>query len=105
MSKKIVIASDHAGYELKEHIIKNMLDKEFTVKNLGTDDSKSVDYPDYANKLADFMLVNNDYLGILICGTGIGMSIAVNRFKHIRAALCCNQEMVKCQECIMMLIY
>ena len=95
MNKKIVIASDHAGYELKENIIKYMLDKEFIVKNLGTDNNESVDYPDYANKLGDFMLNNNEYIGILICGTGIGMSIAANRLKHIRAALCCNEEMAK----------
>lgn len=91
MTKKIVIASDHAGFALKKYIRTNLQDLDIT--DLGPDDVKSVDYPDYAVKLANFMKKNEDYLGILICGSGIGISIAANRFSHIRAALCVDETM------------
>lgn len=84
---KIVIASDHAGFDLKSEIISYLKSKNIDVVDLGPDTAKtSVDYPDYAKKAVDFVLAEN-CLGILICGTGIGMSISANRFKGIRAAL------------------
>jgi ribose 5-phosphate isomerase B len=95
MSIKIVIAADHAGYDRKSEIIDHLIRKGNQVKDLGTYNNQSVDYPEYAKNLADFMLNNPQYLGVLICGSGIGMSIAVNRFKHIRAALCINTEMAE----------
>ena len=87
----IVLASDHAGYDLKEKIKKYLTNKKLEYVDLGTESNKSVDYPIYANKMADYM-ANNDCKGILICGTGIGMSIAINRHKHIRGALCHNKK-------------
>jgi ribose 5-phosphate isomerase B len=76
------IASDHAGYELKEY-----LKDKYAFIDLGTFNDSSVDYPDYAKKLCKYVLKERS-LGVLICGTGIGMSIAANRNKGIRAALC-----------------
>ena len=82
----IFIASDHAGFKLKEY-----LKKYFDLSDLGTYDEESCDYPVFAKKLVDQMKEGDK--GILICGTGIGMSIVVNRYKNIRAALCFNEEM------------
>ena len=84
----IFIASDHAGFRLKE-----FLKKHFELIDLGTDSESSCDYPIFAKKLAE--KINGENRGILICGTGIGMSIAANRFSHIRAALCTNETMAK----------
>jgi len=80
---KIAIASDHRGYELKEYIKKNI--KELDFIDLGTNTSKSGDYPDYAFKLGEYVVKNN-CLGIVICGSGIGISIACNKVKGIRCA-------------------
>ena len=82
----IAIGNDHAGKELKFDIITYLQSKEIDVINVGTDDDISVDYPDYASKVATYVLDKKADLGILICGTGIGMSIAANKFKGIRAA-------------------
>jgi len=82
MEKQIFIASDHAGYEMK-----TKLHRYFSMIDLGTNSSESVDYPDFANKLTNEVLQNKGSLGILICGTGVGMSIAANRTKGIRAGL------------------
>lgn len=91
----IAIASDHAGVELKE-TIKNQLSAEgYDVLDLGTNSSDSVDYPDYAAKVAHAIDDGKAAKGVLICGTGIGISIAANRFPYIRAALCCNAEVAK----------
>lgn len=82
----IYIASDHAGYELKNHL-KRYLDKiDLEYEDLGTNSKKSVDYPDYAKKVA-LKIRHTNNKGVLICGTGTGMVIAANRFKGIRAAL------------------
>ena len=88
MSKyNIAIASDHSGYNLKTSIIKHLKKKNLTVLDLGTHNTEIVDYPDYAEKVVDCLLQQEAELGILICGTGIGMSIAANRSSEIRAAL------------------
>ena len=84
--KKIFIASDHAGYNLKENIKKALVEKNKRVMDLGPKNSNSVDYPDYAHLLSKRIGKNN--IGILICGSGIGMSIVANRHKNVRAALC-----------------
>jgi ribose 5-phosphate isomerase B len=82
----VFIASDHAGFALKSQLIKHLQQKNFRLIDLGCDDSNhSVDYPLYAQNLAKKL--TNEF-GILICGSGIGISIAANRFKNIRAALC-----------------
>ncbi len=86
-NQKIFIASDHAGFDLKAFLIEELSPK-IELVDLGCDSSDvSVDYPDFAAKLAKRIKTENDR-GILICGSGIGISIAANRFKHIRAALC-----------------
>ena len=89
---KICIASDHAGYNLKEKIKDYLINKSISVIDLGPFNENSVDYPDYAKLLAN-KIKNNNSFGIIFCGTGIGISIASNRFSHVRAALCTSVEM------------
>jgi len=84
---KIAIASDHAGYEMKTKIIDFLKDKKIDVVNLGVNSENSADYPLYADKVAAHVLAHKADLGILVCGTGIGISIRANRHKGIRAAL------------------
>lgn len=84
----IGIASDHAGIALKAHIKIQLEQAGHTVKDLGTNSTESVDYPDYGVKMADALCAGQVEQGVLICGTGIGISIAANRFAHVRAALC-----------------
>ena len=86
--KKIAIACDHGGYELKLEIIKMLEEHEMKVIDLGCDSTESVDYPIYANKVCDEIIEKRADLGILICGTGIGMSMAANKRRGIRAACC-----------------
>ena len=92
--KKVYIASDHAGYALKQVIVKEFLFKKgINFKDLGTNSEKSVDYPKFAKKLSQ--KINKTSMGILICGSGIGVSISANRHKHIRASLCHNVNSAK----------
>lgn len=84
----IVIASDHSGFLLKNKIIKYLQNQNISVLDYGTNSQEIVDYPDYSKKVVDGILEEVAPLGILICGTGIGMSIAANRTSEIRAALC-----------------
>jgi len=92
-AKKILIASDHAGFDLKNFLNKELQKLGFQVIDLGCNSAeKSVDYPDFAQKLCKKLKSES---GILICGSGIGISIAANRFKHIRAALCHNVKAAK----------
>ncbi|HBZ02266.1 MAG TPA: ribose 5-phosphate isomerase B [Lachnospiraceae bacterium] len=92
---KIIIGSDHGGYDLKLEIIEHLKERGFDVTDVGCDSDKATDYPIYAKKLtdilSDYISSNNedyDALGILVCGTGIGMSMAANKVDGIRAALC-----------------
>ena len=85
MINNIAIASDHAGYKLKQYLIDN-LGEEITIKDFGTDSEESCDFPDFASEVSDFVLNNEDYRGVLICGSGVGMSIAANKISGIRAA-------------------
>ena len=86
--KKIFISSDHAGYKLKEQIKINFFNK-YKFEDLGTHDQNiSVNYPDYAHKLCKKVSKNSKNMGILVCGSGMGMSMAANRHKKIRAAVC-----------------
>jgi len=82
---KVIIASDHAGYRQKERIKKYLKRKKIEFVDLGTDSLETVDYPDYALKVAEKVAKNKDYRGILVCGTGTGMTIAANKVKGIRA--------------------
>ena len=93
--KKIYISSDHAGFNLKEHIKKNFR-KKYSFIDLGTDNSKtSVNYPEFAHKLCKKVSKNSKNIGILVCGSGIGMSMAANRHKKIRAAVCYSVKNAK----------
>ena len=88
--KRIILASDHAGFKLKEKIKFFLLKKRKKVLDLGTNSTKSVDYPDFAHRLSKKIKKNEKQLGILVCGSGIGMDMTANRHKNIRAALCYN---------------
>ena len=111
MSNKILIAADHAGLDLKQGLIDQM--PKDTFEDLGTNSKENVDYPDYAhllskkmrkdkvdypdyaNELARRISIDNNKKGILICGTGVGMSVAANKYKNIRAGLVYNSEVAK----------
>ena len=92
---KIAIASDHAGFEYKSAITDHLKKRGYEVIDFGTDSDKSVDYPVYAKKLCSAILSGQCEKGVLLCGTGIGMSMAANRFNGIRAALCPIPEYAK----------
>ncbi|MBN2341281.1 MAG: ribose 5-phosphate isomerase B [Deltaproteobacteria bacterium] len=94
MPKRLVIASDHGGIDLKNVIIQELRAKNIDIVDLGTHGASSVDYTDYAHALAEDVL-SNEGMGVLICGTGIGMSLAANRHIGIRAALCTNSYMAR----------
>jgi ribose 5-phosphate isomerase B len=85
---KFYIANDHAGFGIKSDVIKILEEKNCEVVDLGTTSSERVDYPDFAHTLSEAVLKDSESFGILICGSGIGMSIAANRHEGIRAALC-----------------
>ncbi len=89
---KIAIASDHGGFTLKQQIIEYFKNKNIILDDLGTNADQSVDYPCYGKKMALHILQHKADLGILICGTGVGISIAANRYKGIRAALLYSLE-------------
>ncbi|AUN09123.1 ribose 5-phosphate isomerase B [Clostridium botulinum] len=85
---KIALGSDHAGLSLKNEIIKHLEGKGIEIKDFGTYTEESCDYPDYAQKVAEKVVAKEFDFGILVCGTGIGISIAANKVKGVRAALC-----------------
>ena len=93
--RKISISSDHAGFKLKESIKKFLIKNKFLILDLGPTDDRSVDYPDYAKKLAKNIISKKSDTGILVCGSGIGMAMSANRFKKIRAAVCYNAKSAK----------
>ena len=92
MSEIIAIAADHAGIKLKNILRDDLIAHTLLVEDLGAHSADSVDYPDFANSLCKWLLAKSGRRGILICGSGIGMSIAANRHKGIRAALCRSVE-------------
>ncbi len=97
---KIFIGSDHAGVELKSQIVdflskKNTFNFPLEIKDFGTNDSQSVDYPDYANLVSREIKNHSEAFGILVCGSGQGMCMRANKFNHIRAALVYNAEIAK----------
>lgn len=87
---KIVVAADHGGLELKELVKRSLVTLGHEVEDVGCFTNDSVDYPDFAEKAVALIIKNECSMGILICGTGIGMSIAANRYRSIRAANCSN---------------
>ena len=88
--KKVCIASDHAGYKLKETIKNFLISKKISIIDLGTNTDTSVDYPDFAKKVSNRVKFKRSDVGILICGSGTGMAISANKIKKIRAAVCYN---------------
>ena len=88
--KKICIASDHAGFNLKENIKDYLINKNVSIIDLGPNEKKSVDYPDYAKKIGNRIKTKKSDVGILVCGSGTGMAISANKIKTIRAAVCYN---------------
>ena len=93
--KSVAIGSDHAGYELKESVKKFLHEKNIEIKDFGTYSSESVDYPEFAVKVAESVHEKKFEVGIVICGSGIGVSISANKIPGIRAALCANDELAK----------
>ncbi len=94
-SNGVILASDHAGYKLKEEIKKFLIRKRKKILDLGTKNTDAVDYPDYAHLLSKKMKKYKNQFGILVCGSGTGMSMAANKHKNIRAALCYDTKSTK----------
>ena len=94
MILNLAIASDHAGYHLKNYIVNN-LKKEIDFKDFGTDSDESCDFPDFTKEVCEYVLNNESTRGLLICGSGVGMSNAANKFRGIRAASIVDVETAK----------
>ena len=90
--KTACIASDHAGFKLKEEIKNHLINKNVSIFDAGPYDNHSVDYPDYAKKLGNRIKQKKSQVGILVCGSGTGMAISANKIKSIRAAVCYNPK-------------
>jgi ribose 5-phosphate isomerase B len=90
--EKIIIGADHAGYPLKEALKPFLAEIGFAVTDVGTDSERPVDYPDFGTRVAEAVSTGVFQRGILICGSGVGMSITANRFPGVRAALCLDEE-------------
>jgi ribose 5-phosphate isomerase B len=86
--KPILIASDHAGFHLKRVVVEHLQARGLPVSDLGTHSDASVDYPDFAGRMARALAAGDGERGVLICGTGIGIAMAANRHPHVRAAVC-----------------
>jgi|TARA_B110000977_G_C11055085_1_gene483775 ribose 5-phosphate isomerase B len=95
INMKIAVGSDHAGFELKQAILEHLSANNINFIDCGTNSTESVDYPDFAKIVAESINEKDIMMGILVCGSGQGMAMTANRYKHIRAALCFNQETVK----------
>lgn len=94
LNKIIPIGSDHAGFKLKQEIIKYFKEQGYEFKDFGTHSEESIDYPDYGHPVAQF-IEDNDGLGIVICGSGNGINMTVNSHKGIRGALCWKEEIAE----------
>jgi len=93
--KKIFLSSDHAGFKLKELIKTYLNKKNIKFFDLGPQNDEQVDYPDFAHKVAKKVKTSSNHVGILVCGSGMGMNITANRHKNIRAAQCYNLKSTK----------
>jgi len=92
---KIVLACDHGGFQLKEALKEHLTKSGYDISDIGVYNTDSVDYPDYGKRAAEMVALGQCDRGIIICGTGIGISIAANKVKGIRCALCTNEYMAK----------
>ena len=95
MAETIAIACDHAGYELKLKVIEHLKGRGFEVEDYGTNSAESCDYPDFAHKVGAAIEKGLYRRGIVICGTGNGVQMTVNKYPHVRCALCWNQEIAR----------
>jgi ribose 5-phosphate isomerase B len=95
MARSIALAADHGGFEYKDRIVEILTAKGFEVVDFGVNSGESVDYPDYARKAAEAVAAGEASLGILVCGSGIGVSIVANKSKGVRAANCTSEEMAR----------
>ncbi|MDP4291207.1 MAG: ribose 5-phosphate isomerase B [Bacteroidota bacterium] len=95
MKKVLALGSDHAGFELKDFLKKYLTEKGFEIIDFGTDSKKSVDYPDFAHPVAKAVNDNEIETGILICGSGNGVSIVANKYPNVRAALCWKEKLAE----------
>ncbi|MGL4253249.1 MAG: ribose 5-phosphate isomerase B [Fusobacteriaceae bacterium] len=93
--KKIALGADHGGYELKNILMNHLVNKGYEVVDFGTNSAESVDYPHFAKAVGESVTSGQTQLGILVCGTGIGISIAANKIKGVRCALCTNTTMAR----------
>ena len=91
-NKRLAIVSDHAGFYLKEKLLKYLIGEKYEVRDMGTDSDENVDYPDFGHPLANVVCSGEYDLGISICGTGNGINMVVNKHPGIRSALCWNEE-------------
>ena len=103
--KKIFISSDHAGFKLKEAIKIYLEKKKINFQDFGPSNENSVDYPDYAHKVARKVNSSKKNIGILVCGSGTGMSIVANKHKNVRAAQCFNEKSTKLSRLHLSLIH
>ena len=92
---KIAIGSDHAGFELKQIIVEHLSSRNLDFVDFGTNSLDSVDYPDFAKRVADEVSNKDLVMGILVCGSGQGMAMTANRYKAVRAAICHNSDVAK----------
>ncbi|MDX1661623.1 MAG: ribose 5-phosphate isomerase B [Gemmatimonadota bacterium] len=93
--RRVALASDHAGYALKSDLASHLAELGWEAVDLGTDSEDSTDYPDWAHRLAEAIHEGRAPLGVLVCGSGTGMSIAANRHAGVRAANCLDEEMAE----------
>ena len=93
--RTVALACDHAGPQMKAELKNLLADRGYEVLDLGTDGTASVDYPDFADALAEAIREGRAQRGVLICGTGVGISIAANRHRHVRAALCTDSTIAR----------
>ncbi len=91
----IALGADHGGFELKEVIKKHLAEKKYEIKDYGTGSRQSVDYPEYGFRVGEAVIRREADLGIIVCGTGIGISIAANKVRGIRAAVCTDTYMAR----------
>ena len=95
MTNIIPIGNDHAGYDLKVFLQEYLTEKGYSVKNFGCNSTDSIDYPDYGHKVAEFVSENTNMKGIVICGSGNGINMTVNKHQGIRSALCWSEEIAE----------
>jgi ribose 5-phosphate isomerase B len=95
MAEKIPIGSDHAGFEIKNDLVQYLKELGYEPEDVGAAGKENVDYPDFAREVARKISRGERNRGVLVCGTGIGMSITANKFKGVRASLCMNEEMAE----------